>query len=98
MRITLYNSSLCPRCHLAGKWLNRAAQVYPEIEIDAVDILAAPGRAWRDGIRMIPALKAGDRQLSGLYLSERDIATFLAEIIEAQRNSTPPTCCEKNPL
>lgn len=83
MRVTLYKSSLCPRCHLARKWLERGARAYPQIEIDYVDILRSPVRAVKDGVRMIPALKAGERTLSGLYLSERDITTFLAEISQA---------------
>lgn len=80
MKITLYKSSLCPRCHLARKSLEQLLATYPDVELECVDILLSPRRALRDGIRMIPAIKAGERLLSGVYLDRMAIAAFLAEI------------------
>jgi glutaredoxin-related protein len=78
IHITLYRSSLCPRCALARKFLQQLAAADPSIEIEEIDILASPRRTWRDGIRMIPAVKIGDDIASGLYLSKNDIAGFIA--------------------
>lgn len=80
MKITLYKSSLCPRCYLARKSLEQLLAADPDIELECVDILISPRRALQDGIRMVPAIKAGDRLLSGVYLDKKAIAAFLAEI------------------
>lgn len=77
MRITLYKSSLCPRCHLAKKALLELTENRPEFEVELVDILTSPRRTLQDGIRMIPALKIGERLLSGVYLKKAAIARFL---------------------
>lgn len=79
MKVTLYKSALCPRCHLARRSLEQLKAAQPDLEVEYVDILASPGRAIRDGIRMIPAITSGNRKLSGLYLNKRAIASFIAE-------------------
>lgn len=78
MHITLYKSMLCPRCHLAGKYLLEITSHNPEIQVEEVDILAAPRRSWNDGIRMIPALKIDNHILSALFMSRTNIADFIA--------------------
>lgn len=79
MKITLYKSSFCPRCYLARKSLEELAAARPDIELECVDILTSPRRAIKDGVKMIPAIKAGERILSGLYLNRKSIAAFLKE-------------------
>ncbi len=79
MLITLYKSTLCPRCHLAGKYLREIAAVDPEIQIKEVDVLTAPRRSWHAGIRMIPALKIDNHIMSGFLMSRTSIAAFIAE-------------------
>ncbi|EKD35233.1 MAG: Glutaredoxin 2 [uncultured bacterium] len=76
--ITFYRSNLCPRCHLARKYLQQLASADSSLRIEEVDALLSPRQAWQDGIRMIPAVKIGDQILSGLYLSRDDIAAFIA--------------------
>lgn len=78
MQVTLYRSALCPRCCLATKHLVEIAAITPEIVVEVVDVVTAPKRTWRDGVRMIPALKIDNRILSGLYLSRATIADFIA--------------------
>ena len=56
MHLLFYKSALCPRCAQARNTLYALAAAHPEISIEEVDILSAPLRTWRDGIRMIPAL------------------------------------------
>ncbi len=79
MQITFYKSNLCPRCHLAGKALRELAAERGDIELEIVDVLAAPRRTLADGVRMIPAIRAGERLLSALYLSRKTISRFLNE-------------------
>lgn len=79
MQIIFYKSNLCPRCHLAGKHLSELLEEYGDHELEIVDILNAPLRSWKDGIRMIPAITAGNRKLSGVYLTRQNIADFLAK-------------------
>jgi glutaredoxin len=80
MLITLYKSSLCPRCYFAKKAILASIKEHPEwqiVEIEEIDILTSPGKAFRAGITMIPAIKIGDKKLSSLYLSRKDIEQFL---------------------
>jgi hypothetical protein len=77
-RITFYHSALCPRCHIAGRHLKKLAASNPSLEIEKVDVLLSPRRAWRDGIRMIPAIRMDNTILSGIFLSEDAIVNFLA--------------------
>ena len=79
MRITLYKSMLCPRCHLAHKYIREITSDDPGINIEEIDIMAAPRQSWSDGVRMIPALKIDDHILSALFLSKVDIADFIAK-------------------
>jgi glutaredoxin len=80
MKITVYKSSLCPRCYATRKALEQLTAERNDIDLEYVDILTDPRRLLEDGIRMIPALKADGQILSGLYLSKKSIATFLDEI------------------
>ena len=77
MDITFYKSSLCPRCAFAKKHLKALSTAYPHLRIEEVDILASPRRAWQEGIRMVPALKIGNRILSGVYLGKKAIYDFI---------------------
>ncbi|GAB6191474.1 hypothetical protein JCM39068_12230 [Desulfocastanea catecholica] len=78
MLITLYKSTLCPRCHLAGKYLREISAADPEIQVQEIDVLSAPQQSWKAGIRMIPALKIDSHILSALFLSRSTIAQFIA--------------------
>lgn len=77
--ITFYRSTLCPRCHIARKYLLQLTSADSSIQIEEIDILSSPRRSWQDGIRMIPALKIGGQVLSGLYLNKHAIAAFIAQ-------------------
>lgn len=77
-RITFYRSRLCPRCHVAGKHLRELAANDPSLEIEEIEVLLAPRRAWQAGIRMIPALEIDNRVLSGVFLGREAIAEFIA--------------------
>ncbi len=47
--------------------------------VNRVDIVTEPGRAWKDGVRMIPTLKADGQSLSGIYLSPEKIRAFVTK-------------------
>ncbi|HDK44585.1 MAG TPA: hypothetical protein ENG91_08585 [Desulfobacteraceae bacterium] len=52
---------------------------FPEMTVAEVDIVSHPARAWQNGIRMIPALVAGKKTLSGVYLGSSRIREFLQD-------------------
>ena len=79
MRITLYKSMFCPRCHLARKYVRELISHEHGIEVEEIDVLVAPLQSWSDGIRMIPALKIDDHILSALFMSRINIADFIAK-------------------
>ena len=64
---------------LVGRELTKLQQEFPQLEIEKVDILAQPGRALKDGIKMIPTLKSGDRLLTGIFLSSAKIRAFIQQ-------------------
>ena len=78
MVVIFYKSKLCPRCYLAKKYLHEITGNNPDIHVKEIDILKEPGRAWKDGIRMIPALKIDNQILSGLFLNKNAVSMFLA--------------------
>lgn len=77
MLITLYKSSLCPRCHLAKKYLKHIAQDDSSISIEEVDVLLSPRKALRNGVRMIPAIKIDGELKSALYFNKSAIMDFI---------------------
>lgn len=79
MRVILYKSSLCPRCHLAQKALREIIAEQPGYCLETVDILAAPLRSWQDGIRMIPTLVVNGNKLSGILLTKEGMRHFLTQ-------------------
>jgi len=80
MNITFYKSRLCPRCYIAKKYLQALCSTNPLLQIEEVELLTSPLRTFRDGIKMVPALKIGDIILSGLYLSEKEITDFVTQM------------------
>ena len=77
MNITFYSSPFCPRCFLARKALYELAASRAHIEIEEINILAHPLQAWREGVRLVPALRTQRAQLSGFLLRKKSIADFI---------------------
>ena len=84
MRIIFYKSKACPRCFVAGKHLQALCATYSHLQVEEIEILTSPLRAWRDGVRMIPALKIGKSILSGAYLSKTAITSFVTQVRNAE--------------
>lgn len=65
---------------LVGLTLKKIIAAHPgAIELEAVEVTTSPARTWRDGVRMLPAIRCGDRILAGFTLGAEAIRTFLAE-------------------
>lgn len=77
VNVTFYHSVICPRCHMVGRSLALLLPEYPHVSLEKVEFLTSRGRARGDGVRAIPTLVSGDRQLSGFYLTRRSIHEFL---------------------
>jgi hypothetical protein len=85
MTFTFYHSPFCPRCARAEKHLqNLLGKPLPDTVV-FIDVMKPPLKTWQDGIRMIPALKAGEDMISGITLSPERIKTFL----DQQNAETP---------
>jgi len=62
---------------MADRELAKLEQEDPELEITRIDVVTHPLQAWQDGIRFFPALKAGERILSGVLLNRDQISRFI---------------------
>jgi hypothetical protein len=82
MKIILYRSALCPRCHFARKALIEIATSIENIELEEIDVFSNPLRAWSDGIRVFPALKIGDRVLGHIFLTREKMEKFINECLD----------------
>ncbi|MDW7772070.1 MAG: hypothetical protein SCH71_04180 [Desulfobulbaceae bacterium] len=78
--IFFYTSIFCPRCMMARRSLFALKKSFPSIEIEEIDITRHPLRAWRDGIRLIPALRSEETVLAGFLLDRRQIENFLSRL------------------
>ncbi|HSO10516.1 MAG TPA: hypothetical protein VLR45_11045 [Desulfoprunum sp.] len=79
MIIILYRTRLCPRCLMARKHLLALTRHRPDLIVEEREILRDLAATGRAGITMIPAIKIGDKVLSGIYLHRRRIENFLRQ-------------------
>ena len=68
---------------LVGRELTKLQKEFPKLQIEKVDILTSPGRTLKDGVKMIPTLKAGDRTLTGIFLRSAQVREFVIESLTA---------------
>ncbi|NOX80323.1 MAG: hypothetical protein GXP57_04430 [Deltaproteobacteria bacterium] len=68
---------------MVNRALKKLQPEFPEVTVAEVDILSHPVKAWKNGIRMIPALVAGEKTLSGVYLDSSRIREFLEDCRKA---------------
>jgi len=50
---------------------------YPEVSYKEIEILTSPGTAWKEQVKMIPAIKIDTHILTGVLLTELQIDNFL---------------------
>lgn len=77
MQVTLYKTSLCPRCYLAGRALQKLRAEFPELTIETVEVTREPLRAWQAGVRMLPTVTCNGKSLSGIILTTAALRDFL---------------------
>ncbi|HIP40650.1 MAG TPA: hypothetical protein EYG88_15005 [Desulfocapsa sulfexigens] len=65
---------------MAKKALDELLTDRPDISLEEVEILSSPLRALKDGIKLFPALKSGEEQISGIFLSKKKIKAFLEKV------------------
>ncbi|VAW37844.1 hypothetical protein MNBD_DELTA04-1200 [hydrothermal vent metagenome] len=68
---------------MVNRALKKLQPEFPEMTVAEVDIVSHPVKAWENGIRMIPALVAGEKTLSGVYLGSSRIREFLEDCRKA---------------
>ena len=71
-----------------GYELKKLKTQYPEIEVETIEVLFDFKRAWKDGIRIFPAVKIGKDMLAGLILSPKAVREFVETRLHASRIST----------
>jgi len=77
MHVTFYKTFLCPRCFLAGRALLKLRGEFPDLTIETVEVSQEPLRAWRAGVRMLPAITCNGRTISGIILTTTALRNFL---------------------
>ncbi len=68
---------------MVNRALKKLQSEFPEMTVTEVDIVSHPVKAWKNGIRMIPTLVAGEKTLSGVYLDSSRIREFLEDCRKA---------------
>ncbi len=68
---------------MVNRALKKLQPEFPGVTVAEVDIVSHPVKAWKNGIRMIPALVAGEKTLSGVYLDSSRIREFLEDCRKA---------------
>ena len=79
--ISFYHISLCPRCARVRKHLQDLLGDSYAASVTEINVGANPLKAWKNGIKMVPALSCSDDLVSGVILSRKSLEQFL------QRNS-----------
>ncbi len=65
---------------MAKKALDELLTDRPDILLEEVEILSSPLRALKNGVKLIPALKSGEEQISGIFLSKGKIKAFIEKV------------------
>jgi len=66
---------------LVKRELSRLRLEFPALKVKEIDVVLNPLHAWHSGIRMIPALKAGDDLLAGVFLGAEEIRQFVVRYL-----------------
>ncbi|MEA3469493.1 MAG: hypothetical protein U9R57_14895 [Thermodesulfobacteriota bacterium] len=65
---------------MAKKALDELLADRDDVQLEEVEILRNPLRAFKDGVKFIPTLKSGEERLSGILLSSEKIKAFLEKV------------------
>ena len=73
---------------LVDRELTKLQEEDSDLKIIKIDIVTNPLQTWKNGIRMFPALKYGEKILSGVVLSGKEIRKFIDKAkLQITRNS-----------
>ena len=64
---------------LVDRELTKLQEEDSDLKITKIDVVTNPLQTWDNGIRMFPALKYGEKILSGVFLSGKEIRKFIDE-------------------
>ena len=64
---------------LVDRELTKLQEEDSDLKITKIEIVTNPLQTWKNGIRMFPALKYGEKILSGVLLSGKEIRKFIDE-------------------
>ena len=64
---------------IVDRELTKLQEEDSDLEITKIDVVTNPLQTWKNGIRMFPALKYGEKVLSGVFLSSKEIRNFIDE-------------------
>ncbi|MFK7864935.1 MAG: hypothetical protein AB8B95_12010 [Pseudohongiellaceae bacterium] len=78
--ITFYHSIICPRCALARLHLKKLKKEFPDVEINAVEVLNNSSAMKADGVKQYPALVQDENVLSGFLLTRAAIRSYLTDL------------------
>lgn len=62
---------------MVDRELTKLEKENPGLEITKIDVVTHPFVTLKNGIRMFPALKHGNKILSGIFLSGKEIRQFI---------------------
>lgn len=65
---------------MAKKALDELLADMNDIHLEEIEVTTSPLRAWREGVRLVPTLKYGDEQLSGILLNRGKLQEFLQRV------------------
>ena len=65
---------------MAGLSLSKLLRDFPGIDLKKVEYLTNLRTARREGVKLIPTLKSGDKKLSGFLLSKNAMREFLESL------------------
>ena len=85
MKIKYYKSVVCPRCIPVSAVLSEWKQRHPEVEVEVMEVLFHPAKAYEAGVRRIPSLEIDGEIKSWFLPSKEEVRSFLESKLSAGR-------------
>ena len=65
---------------MVGRVLKKMQDADPDLVVEEVEVTTNPLVTLRQGVKMIPAILAGDKKLSGIILTEEKVKKFIGSL------------------
>ena len=85
MKIKYYKSVVCPRCIPVSAALSEWKKRHAEVEVEVVEVLFHPAKAYEAGVRRIPSLEVDGELKSWFLPSKEEVRSFLESKLSAAR-------------